>query len=89
MWLGGWGMLPAQSPLHPPAHMEPCGPAGSPAGDRGSEHLPKGLHLFVHSWRLNPELLLMLTRCQSPSLLWLSMPGDIALLPWDIGSGRL
>lgn len=89
MRLGGWGMLPAQSPLHPPAHVDLCGPAGSPAGDRGSEHLPKGLHLSIHSWLLIPELLQMLTGCQSPSLLWLSMPRDIALLPWDIGSGHL
>ena len=85
MWLGGWGVLPARSPLRPPAHVELCGPAG----DRGSEQLPKGLHLSVHSWLLIPELLLMLTGCQSPSLLWLSMPRDIALLPWDIGSGHL
>lgn len=85
-WLGA-----APSP-EPSACSCTCGALWAcrvPCRGRGSEHLPKGLHLFVHSWRLIPELLLMLTGCRSPSLLWLSMPGDIALLPWDIGSGHL
>ena len=72
----GWaarGMRPAWSPLGSPAHVEPCGHAGSPAR-LWDKHLPKGLHLSVHSRLLIPELLLMPTGCWPPPLPSLSVP---------------
>lgn len=61
----GWGMLPAPEPSASACTWSPVGLQG-PLQGTGAVYLPKGLHLFVHSWCASiPELLLMPQVCQS------------------------